>query len=347
MKRPFFSIIIPVYNGGAAFLAGLQALLHSAYRNWELIVVDDGSTDVSATLAKEFGAQVVNTGGRRGPAAARNLGAQFAQGEYLLFLDADCEVNTHTLNHLAYILMANPQFAAVFGSYDDSPQAKNFIAQYKNLFHHYVHQKGRVNASTFWAGCGVIERSLFLKLGGFDAQRYPKPSVEDIELGYRIRQNGGIIHLAKEVQVKHHKAWRFGSLIKTDMCDRAIPWTRLLLNYPSRITNDLNLSLSSRFSVILTYSVVACCCLGYYATTFWSIALTLVALLILLNQRLYRFFYTKRGSVFMVRAIAMHWLYFLYSGISFGIGCLLHLRSPQSPKPCAMEAPVGLVGRSR
>jgi glycosyltransferase involved in cell wall biosynthesis len=347
MIRPFFSIIIPVYNGGAAFLTGLQALLHSAYRNWELIVVDDGSTDVSATLAKEFGARVVTTGGRRGPAAARNLGAQFAQGEYLLFLDADCEVNSHTLNHLAYILMANPQFAAVFGSYDDAPQAKNFVAQYKNLFHHYVHQTGRTNASTFWAGCGVIERSLFLKLGGFDAKRYPKPSVEDIELGYRIRQNGGIIHLAKEVQVKHHKAWRLRGLIQTDVCDRAIPWTRLLLNYPSRATNDLNFKFSSRMSVVLTYSLVFCCLLSFYSVAFQFTTLGVMTLLLLINHKLYQFFASKRGGLFMLRAIAMHWLYFLYSGLSFGIGFLLHVRSPQSPKPCIEEAPLSLVGRSR
>ncbi len=49
-----------------------------------------------------------------------------------------------------------PDLAAVFGSYDDEPAAPNFLSQYKNLFHHFVHQQGSAEASTFWSGCGAI-----------------------------------------------------------------------------------------------------------------------------------------------------------------------------------------------
>ncbi len=63
--------------------------------------------------------------------------------------------------------------------------------------HHYVHQQGSEDASTFWSGFGVIKRKLFLKLGGFDIKRYSRPCIEDIDLGYRLKQTGAKIHLAK------------------------------------------------------------------------------------------------------------------------------------------------------
>src|SRR4029079_757083 len=81
---------------------------------------------------------------------------------------------------------AETSAGAVFGCYDDSPDASNFLSQYKNLVHRYYHVTANENASTFWAGCGAIERDLFLKLGGFDTDRYRDPSIEDIELGYRV-----------------------------------------------------------------------------------------------------------------------------------------------------------------
>ena len=57
------------------------------------------------------------------------------------------------------------------------------VSQYRNLLHHFVHQHGHAEASTFWAGCGAIRRAAFDAVGGFDAARFPRPSIEDIELG--------------------------------------------------------------------------------------------------------------------------------------------------------------------
>src|SRR5215213_3798092 len=171
---PLISIIIPVYNGGAQFMRCLAAITPSSWRSWELIVVDDGSTDGSAAAAADVGATILHTGGRRGPAAARNRGAQIARGTWLCFVDADCEVHADTLANIVDVFQSDPSIDALFGAYDDAPAADGFVAQYKNLFHHYIHQGASPDASTFWAGCGAIKRSLFLALGGFDSQRYPR-----------------------------------------------------------------------------------------------------------------------------------------------------------------------------
>jgi glycosyltransferase involved in cell wall biosynthesis len=321
---PFLSVIVPVYNGGEAWLTCLRAIAQSKPPSWEWIVVDDGSTDGSAIAAARFGATILTTTGRQGPGVARNLGAQLATGEYLCFLDADCEIHPQTFSQMIGVLEQRPEVDAIFGSYDDAPKAPNFVAQYKNLLHHYTHQMGCEMASTFWAGCGVVKRSTFLALGGFDEVRYPRPSIEDIELGYRLRQAGGFIHLAKQVQVKHHKAWSLESLVKTDVCDRAIPWTRLLLSYPSGLTNDLNLQVNSRLSVVAVYLWVLFLFASIYRLeTLWG-ALSMTVLLLSLNWPVYDFFFKKRGLGFAIKAIGMHWLYYIYSGLALIIGTGLH-----------------------
>jgi glycosyltransferase involved in cell wall biosynthesis len=317
------SIIIPVYNGGSDLKRCLTALRESSFGDWELIVVDDGSTDGSDELAGRSGARVIASSGRVGPAAARNIGAEMARGEYLLFLDADCVVQPDTLGLVVESLRTDPGLEALFGSYDDSPGAPNFMAQYKNLFHHYVHQHGREEASTFWTGCGAMKRTRFLALGGFDIQRYRRPSIEDIELGYRLKRAGGRIRLAKNIQVKHLKAWSFLAVLKSDIFDRGIPWTRLILR--DRIfTGDLNLQTHNRVSVVATYGLLLSLVISLFQPQGLIVTLGLVLLLLILNFDLYRFFYDKRGLAFSFRVIPLHWLYYFYNAISFGLGLLLH-----------------------
>ena len=321
-QSPLISIITPVYNGGYAFVCCLLAIERSQFRDRELIVVDDGSTDESAAIARKFGAKVLQTTGREGPGAARNLGAEVARGEYLCFIDADCEVSDDAIAALAKTLQSKPEIDVLFGSYDDTPKATNFMAQYKNLMHHYVHQQGNEEASTFWAGFGVVRRSVFLKLGGFDTERFPRPSIEDIELGYRLKQSRANIYLAKNLQVKHHKAWDLFGLIKTDVIDRGIPWTKLLLSDKTKAINDLNLQTSSRISVVAVYSLIICLVASIFNWAAIIPGLFLITLLLYLNWDVYRFFYHKRGFAFALKVIPSHWLYYLYAGLSFVLGTL-------------------------
>lgn len=339
MPHPFLSIIIPVYNGGAQFKRCLNAIEQSTFTNWELIVVDDGSTDGSDALARDFGARLFATRGQLGPAAARNSGAKIARGQYLFFLDADCEVHPDTLARIARIFKADPQLDALFGSYDDAPSAPNFISQYKNLFHHYVHQRGQEEASTFWTGCGAIKRSRFLALGGFDLQRYQRPSIEDIDLGYRLKRAGGRIKLVKQVQVKHLKTWNLLRLLNSDILDRGIPWTRLILR-GKVFTRDLNLQTHNRVSVVAIYGLLLALAVGLWHFLGLLIALGLALLLLWLNWDLYRFFYQKRGLRFALGVIPLHWLYYFYNAISFGFGLLLHWQEQLRAKPIPTPEPL-------
>ena len=243
------SVIIPVFNGAGHLESCLKSVAASTEPPLECIVVDDGSTDGSAAIAARHGATVVSTGGRFGPARARNLGAQRAQGEVLLFLDADVCVHPDTVALAAWELAWHPELDAVIGSYDREPAAPGFLSQYRNLMHHFVHHQGKREASTFWAGCGAIRKRVFLDAGGFD-ETYRAPSIEDIELGYRLARAGRKLALNPAIQVTHLKSWRLKAMLRTDFFYRALPWSELSLR-SGTMPNDLNLRISQRISVAL------------------------------------------------------------------------------------------------
>lgn len=317
------SVIIPVHNGGDAFRQCLASVAAALPGSSELIVVADGDTDDSWRLAEHYGARVLRSAICHGPAYARNQGAHIASGDILFFVDADVTIPPDALDHVAKIFATDPHLTALFGSYDDKPAAPNFLSQYKNLLHHYVHQTAREDASTFWGACGAIRRESFWRLGGFN-ERYRFPSIEDVELGYRLKKTGCRIRLIKALQVKHLKRWSIVSLLKADICFRALPWTELIL-HERHVLNDLNFRLSSRASTLLVFALTA----AVVGAIWWPSLLVVVGGLMLAllacNAPLYRFFLKKRGVWFTFRVVPWHWLYYGYSGLAFIAGSLFFL----------------------
>lgn len=341
---PSISIVVPVYNGGNAFRKCLDALSRwlppKEHIRSEVIVVSDGESDGSWRVAEDYGARVIRLKESKGPARARNIGASKATGDIVFFVDADVEILPGTVEGVVRSFAEDPALAALIGSYDDAPGAPNFLSQYKNLFHHYTHQTACLDASTFWGACGAVRRGIFLEVGGFD-ENYRKPCIEDIELGYRLKQAGYTIHLRKDIQVKHLKRWTPVSLLRADIFYRALPWMALLLQvrqrHPAqyeRFTSDLNLKWDSRISVMLVYGLLVAVVLaswpfgwepfgllnrgGLLLAVLFSMALTLV------NFPVYQFFRQKRGWLFAIQTVPWHWLYFFYSGLAYVITLVRH-----------------------
>jgi len=324
-EMPRLSVIVPVLNGSEVLPSCLEALNRSCYRAFEVLVVDDGSTDSTAQIARNHGARCIQNLYNKGPASARNLGACHAKGQVLVFVDADVVLPSDGLGLIAEDLDQNPLVAAVFGSYDDAPASKSFVSQYKNLMHHYIHQSSNESASTFWAGCGAIRKSVFDQFGGFDALQYTAPAIEDIALGLELVHAGHKILLDKRLRGKHLKKWTTLNLLKTDIFQRAVPWARLILR-TRFLPDDLNLDYTSRASVLLVSLLLSACILlgaavvrPLPATKIPLLSTVSVSglLLLFLNRRIYLFFLRKRGWWFATRAVLAHWVYYLYGGLTF------------------------------
>jgi glycosyltransferase involved in cell wall biosynthesis len=328
------TVIVPVRDSASYLAECLAALRRSTFTGFECIIVDDGSTDGSVNVARSFGFQVVSTRGPEGPSAARNRGAAAARTDLLFFLDADVCVHPDTIERIVRRFAADPTLDAVIGSYDETPADLGFVSQYKNLMGCYFHQRAKHDASTFWSACGGIRRSVLLESGGFD-ERFTRPCIEDIELGARLIAAGRRMALDPLIRVTHLKGWTLGRLFMTDIFDRALPWTRLILR-ENRLPNDLNLRFRERYSVALTWTAILSLAASFDRPLFLiPFAISLAATLALQSD-FWRFLAARRGWGFAIAVMPLHLLYFTYSGLAFGAGLLMHLvgvRPPEAQAP--------------
>jgi glycosyltransferase involved in cell wall biosynthesis len=319
------SVVIPAWNSAAMLERCLSALGRSTLQPAEVIVVDDQSSDSGPEVAAAYGATLLFTGRRAGPGAARNLGVAHASTPLVVFFDADVEPHADTLERMAGHFGAESSLTAVFGSYDDAPSEPGLVSRFRNLLHAYFHHTGRRNTFTFWAGCGAIRRDHFLETGGFD-ESYSRPSIEDIAFGRKLARAGRMLHLDPSIQVKHLKRWTLFNMIRTDILDRALPWTRMLLD-EHRMPNDLNLGWSQRLSVTLIGLVMVCLAAAMLFRR--AVLLAPVPLLLLahlwLNRRIFRFLSQRAGPGFSAACAPLLWLYHFSSGFGFFLGLLDHM----------------------
>lgn len=329
---PSVSVVMPAYNGRQLLPRSLPPLLDAVGDELlEVIVVDDSSSDGSAEWAAEQGARVLHTGGRLGPGAGRNLGARAARGDVLWFVDADVVVHRDAAARVREALREDGE-VAVFGSYDDDPPAAGFVSQYMNLRHHYTHHAHAGEASTFWSGCGAVRREAFLAAGGFDAEGYDRPSIEDIDLGYRLRAAGGRICLDPRILCTHLKAWGAAEALRTDIFQRAIPWTRLLFERPEAAA-DLNVSSAERGRALVAAGLTASVLLALARVAPWWLPLPIFAGAVAVNRPLFDVFRRRRGLPFALAAMAWHQLYYLYSSATYALCWLEHRRHRSTPDP--------------
>jgi GT2 family glycosyltransferase len=322
------SVIVPFHRNLAhlrrclAALRASRASLPAGVTLSEILVAADGAVDDPHECAAVQGARVVAIEGPRGPAVARSRAALVASGEILVFVDSDVVVRTEALARLATIFRSDPEVGAAFGAYDEEPADPGFFSQCRNLAHSYIHQRSSREAQTFWAGLGAVRATIFMAVGGFDP-RFAQPSVEDIDLGYRIRQAGFRIVLDPAVQGTHLKRWTLWSSIVTDIRDRGVPWTQLLSRYGT-MRNDLNLTVKYRLAVVLAYALVLFGVGAFWQPLLLAPAGVVLVALWLIDRPYYQFFTSRRGLRFTLAWYPFHILHHLCNGVSFVLGTLLY-----------------------
>jgi hypothetical protein len=163
-----------------------------------------------------------------------------------------------------------------------------------------------------------MRAAVFHDLGGFDEQ-YTRPCIEDVELGLRASEAGYRIDMVPSIQVKHLKQWTARSMLKTDVFDRALPWTRLLLARKT-VPNNLNLRVRERWSTVVAFTLLGAL-LGMLLWPPVGLVACIAALLfVALGAPLYRFFWRRRGRAFALRAIPWHLTYYLCCGTGAALG---------------------------
>jgi glycosyltransferase involved in cell wall biosynthesis len=259
-----------------------------------------------------------------GPAEARNAGAQRATGEVIVFVDSDVLVHGDAFRRIRKAFVDDPSLTGLFGSYDDDPRPGGIVSDFRNLLHHHVHQTAPGAAATFWAGIGAVRRDDFVAVGGFDERSFPRPSIEDIDLGMRIIDRGGRIILDPFLQGKHLKRWSLVEMVRTDFAARGAPWVALLLR---RGTSSTALNLGWRHRTTAAASLLLLLAL---ARRRLALSAGVVGLIVLLNHSFYRLLLRRRGATGLFASVPLHVVHHLVGLASVPAGAGRHLLGRQT-----------------
>jgi len=308
-------VVVPAHNAEATLAVCLDALLNAGALQERIVVVDDGSTDATGDIARRHGVRIVRNETALRPARARNRGVEEVGGDIVLFVDADVVLARDALARIARHF-EDPSATAVIGSYDAAVPDRPRVSRYRNLLHHYVHQKSPGQAETFWTGIGAVRRDMFLAAGGFDPDW---ESIEDVEFGLRLRKCGGHIRLDPAIRGMHLKIWTLMSFLRTDFRGRAIPWARLIRE--GRIkAGTLNTARSHRMSALSVLAVVG----GLAFLPVWPLAAPMAVAgagaFVALNAGFFGFVGRTGGASLLAVAIPCHAAHYLSALAGYIVG---------------------------
>jgi GT2 family glycosyltransferase len=196
------SIIIPTFNGASRIGNCLDALVRQTTgRDVEILVVDDGSTDETAKVVRRYPAVRLITQANAGPAAARNHGAQEAQGKILLFTDDDCVPMPDWLEAMLDCFKDSDVVGAkgIYRTHQKSLVARFVQIEYEDKYHLMAGLPSIDFIDTYSAG---FIRDRFQEMTGYDTS-FPVACAEDIELSYRMSARGWKMRFAPAAIVYH------------------------------------------------------------------------------------------------------------------------------------------------
>jgi len=213
---PQVSVIVPVYNGAETLSGCLEALCDSDYGNFDILVVNDGSTDNTIGVASRYPCHLVDLPQNVGAARAKNAGAERATGEILFFTDDDVLVQPDTLSLVVEIL-SDPDVDGVVGLLSEQCPHGDFASQFKNLWMHFTYRRQPRRVGLFFTSAAAIRRAFFLREGGFDSNYKGASITEDIEFGQRLLSKDYQVVLDQRLTVRHNKRYTMREVLSTDL----------------------------------------------------------------------------------------------------------------------------------
>ncbi|MBU9889135.1 MAG: glycosyltransferase family 2 protein [Candidatus Omnitrophica bacterium] len=250
------SIIVPVHNGRDTLERCVESIRKSAsLSSYELIIVDDASTDGTSELAARLGARVIRSEKQRGPGAARNRGAGLAQGSLLVFVDADVLVQTDTLRRIEDLMRNEKGIAVVSCGFDPACEMTDALSRYKHLY--MAHSFQGQPRDVYWAFSATmaVRASVFREVGGFDEEWRV---LEDEMLGRKISQKGYRVTFQGQLRVRHLRRYAFSDFSREEVRrSRALGRIRMadLLNGTGHAKD--NVAPSVKFSLAFFPVIVA------------------------------------------------------------------------------------------
>ncbi len=321
-KKDFYSIVIPVYNGARTLRKTLESVRRQEDDDFEIIVVDDASTEDLRSLIEEMGAVYHRLPENSGPATARTAGVAAAHGEVIVFTDSDVWLPDHLIENLRKVF-AETGVECVQGSFSKHCPYSNFYSQYKNLYNHYVINQLGDYIDTTYTSLTAVRKDFFLNGNGFD-RNIRAASVEDRTLGESLISSGGKIYLAKGLEVVHDKFLDPKRFYRSQF-HRSRDLAKLMQRQKESKFLEKGTSFGTNTrSAMLRLPVVAATLffllLGFFYPPVWGLALIFLAIYCWLTRKWIGFLKRTKGLWFSIRGQMVDFTDAIATGLGVAVG---------------------------
>ncbi len=323
MNAPTISIIIPAYNAKNTISSCLTAVLHQTIskERYEVIVVDDSSTDNTKEIVQSFPDIKCITISHGGPALARNAGAKAAIGELLAFTDADCAPNPDWLEKMTEQFV-DSSIMGVKGTYKTNQD--NLVARFVQIEYEYKYERmAHLHSIDFIDTYAAAYRNvIFQKNGGFKPL-FTVPSVEDQEFSFRLARKGYRLVFKRDATVNHihDETIKQYFLRKKNIGF----WKAIMLNWlPEKALSDSHTSPSQRWQILFLGLTILSIPFAFFLQGMLIFTLITIFLFFMTGLRLVFFSLKRDIQVGFITPI-----FLIIRAIALGLGLIEGFLSPR------------------
>jgi len=318
----FISVIIPNHNGSATIGKCLDAAFASQYGNFEVVVVDDCSTDNSVNIITPYPCKLIRMESHSGAAAARNAGVASSSGAVLFFIDADCLIQADALARANKAVAENAD-AVIGGTYTQQPFDADFFSIFQSIFIHYFETK-KQEPDYIATHAMIINADLFRSSGGFREGFFP--IIEDVEFCHRLRRGGRRLLMKPEILVTHVFNFTLMRSIRNAF-RKSMYWTLYSLMNRDLLADSGTASVELKFNGTVFFLNILL--LALFQLGGETYVLVLIPFLygsnLLCSRGLIRTFYREKGYGFTVLAVLYYTMvYPIPVGAGAALGLLKH-----------------------
>ncbi len=319
---PTVSVIIPTYNASTTIEYCLESLVNQNCPNIELILVDDKSTDDTIEKASKFPIKIIAKATNTGVAHSRNIGAENAVSDILVFVDSDIIVPFDGVLTITNSLIENPKAKIVKTHYSDKNQNINIVTDYKNLelFYRGI-TWGKIYNNTLAAFFFCIFKSTYMDVNGF-SEDFTSSSVEDIEFSYRVCGDELSVFWNQKFFVDHLKCYSYKDMLLTDV-KRVFNMMKIIKNSNGRCLPGSNSSNNTKFNVILSNLILVSFAFTFFKYNILLFTFILFFVYIIINLKFFNFLRKKRGFYFAIISIPLHFSEYMCAGVTILLSFIL------------------------
>jgi len=293
------SVIIPNHNGSAFVDICLKALFSARHRPFEVIVVDDGSTDNSVEIILKFPCRLLRIEKQGGASKARNAGAKNSLGNALFFIDVDCVVQDDTILHAIKAYDRNSDLV-IGGSYTPIAFDDTFFSTFQSIFINYSEFR-TVEPDYIAAHAMVMGRDIFEKNGGFPEDF--APIIEDVEFSHRMKRSGQRLIMDRAILVRHIFNYDLRKSLRNAF-RKSKYWIAYSMTNRDLMADSGTASVELKFTVFCSFLiwVFFICFMIAPDIFFLASMITIFAIDLTVSRSLIRAFFREKGPAFGIKA---------------------------------------------